>query len=227
MRKIGTYTRIWHARNLKVWEGKSTTPSLAMQWSTLTINQWQEAQKMKGVNTGGGHNLSSRLPLRWVAPTQGRLKVNVEASVIEGGSSFSLGMIARDHNRDCCRARTMCCEGVVSVFEAEAKGVLEAMKWAAEAAISNVTFETDSMLTFQAITKGTMNYLEVGNMLEDCSKLLKDRPDFSLEFVKKQANKVAHSLAKVPCEIGCFIDFLKSPPQLVLENILYDAALIE
>lgn len=89
----------------------------------------------------------------------------------------------------------------------------------------NVEIESDSLLTVQAIVGGTDNYLEVGSMLQECRSLISNRPDISISFVKKQANKVAHLLARVPCEVNCFNDFL-SPPQLVLESILYDASLI-
>lgn len=148
LERIGTILwGIWHARNLKVWEEKSTTPAVAMQWSTLITNQWQDAQRMKGVNTGGGHISRHRFSSRWVAPVEGRWKVNVDASVVEGGSSYSFGMIIRDHNGVCCKGRTICCGGVVFVFQAEAKGVLEAMDSVAAGGFSSVCFETDSMLT--------------------------------------------------------------------------------
>lgn len=62
-------------------------------------------------------------------------------------------------------------------------------------------------------------------MIQKCRILLDDLPDFSISFVKKQANKVAHTLARVPCETNCFREFL-SPPQIVLENLMYDVSLI-
>lgn len=36
---------IWNARNLKVWEQKTLSPSLAMQWSSSQVLQWQLARK--------------------------------------------------------------------------------------------------------------------------------------------------------------------------------------
>ena len=43
--------------------------------------------------------------------------------------------------------------GGVSVFEAETRGVLEALKWAAEECHQAVIIETDSMLTTNALAK--------------------------------------------------------------------------
>lgn len=123
------------------------------------------------------------------------------------------------------KARSLCINGEISVFEAEIRGVLEAVKWVAELGVLNVVIECDSMLTVHALRNDTPNYLEVGNFLQECRSLLQSRPDVSVSFVKKQANKVAHLLARVPCEANCFIDFL-SPPHSVLESIMYDVSSI-
>lgn len=114
--------------------------------------------------------------------------------------------------------------GEVTVFEAETNGVLEAIRWIMELNIFNVDIESDSMLTVKAFAGGSSNVLEVGNMIREGRALLNDRTDSSLSYVNKRANKVAHLLARVPCEVGCFNDFL-SPLHMVLETLVYDASL--
>lgn len=62
----------------------------------------------------------------WVAPAAGGFKVNVDASVYEGTSSFTVGMILRDHLGGFCKAGNSRQEGEVIIFEAEeAWGVSE------------------------------------------------------------------------------------------------------
>lgn len=112
----------------------------------------------------------------------------------------------------------------MTVFEAEIKGILKVLYWAGELGISNIVFESDSMLSVTAIGKEITNVLEVGHMIQECRNILEVRHDFSLIFITKQANKVAHSLARVPCKAFCFYDFL-SPPQTVLESLMYYAYL--
>lgn len=56
-------------------------------------------------------------------------------------------------------------DGGVSVFEAEARGVLEALRWVMELGIHDVVVECDSLLTVQSLAKGASNFLEVGHML--------------------------------------------------------------
>lgn len=48
---------------------------------------------------------------QWVAPVAGSLKINVDASVYVGISSFTIGMVLRDHIRGFCKARNLCLEG--------------------------------------------------------------------------------------------------------------------
>lgn len=55
--------------------------------------------------------------------------------------------------------------GEISVFKAEACGVLEVLKWINELHLSNVDIECDSLLTVDAINGGKENYLEVGSVL--------------------------------------------------------------
>lgn len=41
----------------------------------------------------------------WKAPEPGKLKINVDASVYAGDSSFAIGMVPRDHNGRFCKAK--------------------------------------------------------------------------------------------------------------------------
>lgn len=67
----------------------------------------------------------------WEAPPAGTLKLNVDASVFSGASSFSLGLVIRDDIGMFIRGRTVCVASATSVFEAETYGVLEALSWIA------------------------------------------------------------------------------------------------
>lgn len=188
---------IWSARNLKV-----------------------QTQKVTGVNNRSvSHQSTSSY---WVALAEGAFKINVDASIYVGSQNYGIGMVIRDYRGVFCKARSVCRAGQISVFEAETNDVLEAIRWAQELEIQKVIIESDSMLTVQAINQGTTNHLDVGNVLQESRMMLEIYPHFNVSFARKQANKVAHALARVPCQANCFVDF-SSPPQLVLESLMYDA----
>lgn len=213
---------IWFARNKKIWEGKVMTPEIAMEWSNKQIKEWREVQQKKlKVNSSQASHVTE-IRHRWKAPPTGILKMNVDASVFEGSPSFSLGLVLRDDRGAFIKGRTVCVNGVASVFEAETRGVLEALTWAAEEIHQAVIIETDSMLTTTALTKKGDNYLEVGNILRECCDLLSLRSDISVTFVRKQANRAAHRLARFRVSPDSYNDFM-SPPSSLLETLMYDS----
>ena len=202
---------IWTARNMKVWENKVIPPDLITENSAHQIHQWREMQPRKVVNSSINQQRQNDGD-HWVAPEVGKVKINVDASVVLGSGTYSADMVLRDHHGEFCIARNYRREGDISVLEAEAGGVLEALKWVLELGVTNVTIESDSILTVRAVRNGSVNYLEVGNLFEDSRLIMRNRPDISISYVKKQANKAAHMLARVPCEVNCYNDFI-SPPQ--------------
>lgn len=120
---------IWTTRNLKVWENKLMTPELAIQYSSKQVFKWREVQKEKcsgnQVLTRVQHE--QREATRWRPPDIGKFKINVDASVFTGRAEYSIGMVMRDYAGRFCQVRNLCRMGEVWVFEAEARGVLEAI----------------------------------------------------------------------------------------------------
>lgn len=117
---------IWSARNLKVWEQKQVTPELTIQWSSRLVSQWRDLRKKTVGTVQARLQQGNTEGLRWKAPEVGRVKLNVDASVMTGTSSFSVGMIIRDHNGEFVCAQNFRRTGEISTFEAW--GVLEALK---------------------------------------------------------------------------------------------------
>lgn len=91
----------------------------------------------------------------------------MDASLFVGNSSYSVGMILSDHKGEFYKAKNLRKEGEVGVFEAETQRVLEALRWIVEIGINDVEIESDSMLSVQALLKGTTSLLEVGNILQN------------------------------------------------------------
>ena len=158
---------------------------------------------------------------RWVHPPPGVYKINVDASVFDGENHFSIGMVLRDHQGHFVRGRVCKSAGCVSVFEAELVGILEALIWSSTLPGYTVAVESDSQLCVKAIYSDLHNHLEAGNLVEHCRILLRSQVGVSVGFVKKQANTVAHVLARISCTLNSFIDLL-SPPYCVLATLLSD-----
>ncbi|XP_017251076.1 uncharacterized protein LOC108221728 [Daucus carota subsp. sativus] len=214
---------IWYARNLKIWEGKQLTPSIAMDMSVKQVKEWQEAMKRKNVVQSNPSNSVVSKNIKWTPPEQARFKMNVDASVFAGASAFNIGLIIRDDHGCFVQGKNMCFSGSVTVLEAEARGVQEAICWAEEMNMHYLVIETDSALVVEAMQSDITYYLEVGHILEFCKSKLQQRSDLSLCHVKKQANRAAHLMARVPCLLDSYNLFL-SPPDLLVETLCSDAS---
>ncbi|XP_074376719.1 uncharacterized protein LOC141718237 [Apium graveolens] len=195
---------IWNSRNMRMWDNKVLTPALAMEWSkkqviVSTVNQ-------AAVRT-------------WIAPQEGEFKLNVDASITEGLSFFTVGMVIRNHAGQFVQGRNAKIAGDISVLEAEALGVLEVLSWLRTLPDMKVHVESDSLTVVNAILADMEYQVEVGHVIEACRSLLVELDNVSVRFVRRQANKVAHLMACIPCSLNCHNMFL-SPPRSVLESIV-------
>lgn len=214
---------IWHWRNKKVWDDKTVSPVVAMDWSSRMINEWTDAMKNKKKSSSQSSTCGLAKVQRWKPPEVGNMKVNVDASLSSENATFSVGMVLRDHTGKFIEGRVGCMPEVGSIFEAEAIGIREALSWIAGKGLTQVSFESDSLLSIRALRGDGGNQLEVGHVIQHCLELLQSNPTFSLDFISRQANKVAHEVARCPCLLSCFYVF-SSPPESLLETLLYDVS---
>lgn len=166
------------------------------------------------VTSSGASNLK-----KWQPPRPGALKLNVDASFFPGQASFSIGTVLRNQEGVFVAGKCMSMPRPATVLEVESIGVREALSWLMEVAYRSVTVETDSLLVVRALKSGSVNLLEVESVFKHCRLLLGDLPQVTLDHVRKQANKVAHILARIPCMLNSFIVFT-SPPIPVVGIIL-------
>lgn len=211
---------IWYWRNKKVWSNQTISPGVAMDNSFAILRDWKAARQKVQRGNGGTEGGSVR-DRKWKTPEPGTLKLNVDAAFKTEDSTFSIGMVIRDHEGVFVEGRVMKLARPSSVFEAECIGVREALSWLQSYREWRVVVETDSLLTAGALGTECNNLLEVGHVVDQCKTLLHGLPGVCITHVRKQANKVAHSLARIPCLLNCFIIF-SSPPTHLVETILSD-----
>lgn len=77
-------------------------------------------------------------------------------------------------------------------MEAEAIGLLESIKLAISKAFHHVVFEKDNKILVDLLKSTTPPI----NEIDDCKTLLLSNFDYIMSFVRRQANKVAHNIAR-------------------------------
>ncbi|KAL8089577.1 hypothetical protein AgCh_039160 [Apium graveolens] len=103
------------------------------------------------------------------------VKLNVDASFNVISNWFSIGMILRGHLGNFLHGKVARFPMVNSAFEAEAFAIAEGLSWLFSLPYKDVTIESDSMLSVQAINRCNHNALEVGHVLA----MLQARQDVS------------------------------------------------
>ncbi|XP_074352905.1 uncharacterized protein LOC141692062 [Apium graveolens] len=194
-----------------------------MEWSFKQLSDWRAAtgsvNRLKETNV----KHAQKIKAKWVTPDAGCLKLNVDANIVPGSSSFAIGMILRDHSGQYLRGKVMKFEREVYVFEAEMVGIEDALSWILVKTEGKVCIESDSLLALavQAVNEGSSNQFEIGHTIQACRLTLAARSNVSVQHVRRLANRAAYLMERIPYELNSYIDVM-SPPCNVLESMMYD-----
>jgi len=129
-------------------------------------------------------------------PEHGRMKCNIDAAFSSHRNKTSISICIRDEGGVFVLARTISFFGVYPVDIGEAMGLYHALQWASDMHLDNIDFEVDFKTTKDALYSGREDITEFGNIITTSWSLLSSKFTNSQgEFVRRQANVVAHTLA--------------------------------
>jgi hypothetical protein len=102
-------------------------------------------------------------------------------------------------------------DGQYSIVEGEAYALLEALKAIQQQGLSQVIFETASKSVVDAIHNIHGGALEFSYIICHINSILLSNPNFVVKFIKRQANMVAHTLARAASSWAEFYNFETLP----------------
>jgi hypothetical protein len=85
---------------------------------------------------------------------------------------------------------------IASTIECEATALQHALLIAVSCGFERVKFESDCQMTVNAVNNGYIYLNELESLLSTCRSLISSNASYNLAFVRRQANGVAHSLAR-------------------------------
>ncbi|XP_021860661.2 uncharacterized protein [Spinacia oleracea] len=154
---------IWCERNNKVFENKVTP-------NAVLINREQRIVEEQGKYASRIYNRPScatpRRANRWVAPPQGIMKVNVDASLAVEGWVW-IGVIARDWTGKVLFAACRRSRAYWPVEIAEAKTVANAVKLGRRYGIEELIVETDCQSTVTRLSRNAIHVSDLDTVLGD------------------------------------------------------------
>ncbi|CAJ2662610.1 unnamed protein product [Trifolium pratense] len=159
---------LWNNRNNKVWNDSQET------WRNLghqSRHLWLDWFSMQRFQQGSTPNMQQQHVPTWQKPPTGWFKCNSDA-----GTNWR--------------------EGQCSIVEGESLALLEAMKAMEHRRLTHVIFETDSKSVIDAIHNLHVGSSEFSATICNIKHIMLLNQNFVVKFVKRQANMVAHTLAR-------------------------------
>ncbi|XP_058778870.1 uncharacterized protein LOC131652897 [Vicia villosa] len=180
----------------------------------ILLTGWREAQQLNP------NNRSIEPPvtiIRWAKPSRGRLKCNIDTSFSH--NKVGIGACVRDHASQFIVARTDWFSPCTDVAIGEALGLFKTLKWVHELGFDNMDFELDAKRVVDNVTNPKPNDSDFGAITGECNRLMALLfRNSHVKFVRRQANEVAHALARVAPSFASFHNFLEIPT--CIQNIV-------
>lgn len=148
---------------------------------------------------------------KWEKPTQGWLKLNIDAAIDKHNHKMGLGWIMRGEEGHFMAAKCYPLHGNFSPKEAEAVAVREALSWLKNRRHDKVLVETDSLLVTNALLQ-EKDVSAFDLLILDIKDIAKRFNNINISFVKRSANQSAHKLARTAVSMSDCGEWFLPPP---------------
>jgi hypothetical protein len=184
---------LWQNRNNKVW---NDTNEPGHDLGIKARHAWSEWSTVQQVQRSTRRVEPQHVVTSWQKPPQGWYKCNIDAGFHRDINKVSTSWCVRDYLGRFVMAETTWVEGSCSVLEGEAVALCEALQALQLRGITHVMIESDSKSLVDALHHLRGGNSEFSSLVSYINTLLLSSPNFSVKFIKRQANMVAHTLAR-------------------------------
>ena len=192
--------QIWAARNDVIWNDAHHTSTTIGRTAVDAWQQWQEVHKQPSpLVVQHGHNRVQGNNSVWEKPSEMWLKCNVDAAFHDRNHITSFGCCVRDSRRQFIRAQMKWQQANMTVLEGEAVTVFEALHFANANIWNRVISESNSSTLVQALSSSGHGDSEFYAIVSSIIYQLSLHSNLEVKFVRRQANMVAHTLARAAC----------------------------
>jgi ribonuclease HI len=184
---------LWSSRNNSIWNN-TKEQGLVLGYKARHI--WEEWFSVQQLQLGQQAPARQSSALQWQKPPEGWYKCSIDAGFHRERNKTSGGWCLRDHTGMFVAAGTSWMEGICSIIEGESIALLHALNELVQQGVSHAIFETDSKSLVDAIQHIHVGVSDFSLIVRQINNVLSLNPNFMVRFVKRQANIVAHTLAR-------------------------------
>jgi ribonuclease HI len=183
---------IWSNRNNYVWNHEK---ELGQQLGYRAACSWLEWNTVQREFSSNDQQVPQH-QLSWQAPPRDKLKCNVDVGIHNDVRKTSIGWCVRDFRGNFVMGGSSWIHGRCSSNEGEALALLEAMTTLQLRGYHNVIFETDAQNIVGALRSRKQGVSEFSTIINKIRRLLSLFPGFEVKPIRRQANRVAHTIAR-------------------------------
>jgi ribonuclease HI len=203
----------WERRQLVHGEKIQTPARSAISIAALTMN-YCNVKKASVVKDG------------WKKPPEGYLKLNVDAGYDETTSTGSTGAVIRDSSGGFIAASQRYLDNVIDAPTCEVIALRDGLLLAQQLGVSKLIAQSDCMEVVEAMQNGGFSATVGAPFFDECWLLCTEFNSISVEFCYREANFVAHNLARnsLVCKLSC--NWHSEPPGFIMEPLVNDVSVI-
>jgi ribonuclease HI len=172
--------------------------------------------------------VNARARKGWVPPPEGMLMLNIDASVDSQTNTGSTGAVLRDSKGMCIAASHDYLANVADVHSAETWALKHGLMLAQHVGVTRLMVRTDCVEVAETMQEGGGSATVAAAIYDDCVRLWREFVNISIEHCDREANVVAHTLARQAFRSKSSYMWVDETPDFILGvtandvTVLYD-----
>jgi hypothetical protein len=210
----GAWYLWWERRQFTHGESLQPVHRSAMSIGVLATNYWRAKKK-----------IMSKKEV-WLCPKEGSIKINVDAAYDAELGKGCMGAIARDRKGKFMAASCKDIHFVADPFMAKAYTLRDGLSLAHFLGGNKIIIQSNNMQVIETMVNGCFSATSSSAIFDDCMNLSTGYRKILFEHCKREANQVAHDLAR-HCFINHDDDFWDNdPPSFIMRAMVNDVTVL-
>ncbi|XP_068305021.1 uncharacterized protein [Pyrus communis] len=162
---------------------------------------------------------------RWSCPPSDRLKINVDGAWDKENCERSVGIIIKNDKGAFVGTATRVIMDVFSPIQVEALAMRVCLELVVERGLSKINIESDALQIISTAKESSVNVSPMGPIIKGIKFLLAMVAEASVAHVRRQANSVAHRLARFALHDGGNCTWFDESPVIINDLLMEDISL--
>jgi ribonuclease HI len=162
----------------------------------------------------------------WTKPEPRQIKLNVDASFHSDVHAGAAAAVLRDYQGNFLAAGCWCLPHVLSSAMAESLALKKGLSLAHSLGYNDLIAESDSVEVIESCTGEQTWWNECSAIFADIVDITSSFDKVTFKYCPREANKVAHELAKFSFLNNESCNWVDEPPSFLLNNIINDVTIL-